>query len=37
MRISTKEKLELAGGLVVWGLTALAALAAIIEMAKMMI
>ena len=37
MRISTKAKWELAGGLVVWGLIALSALAAIIRMAKMVI
>ena len=36
MRASTKEKWELAGGLVVWFLTALAALATIVRMAKML-
>ena len=36
MRASTKEKWELAGGLLVWFLTALAALATVIRIAKML-
>ena len=36
MRASTKEKWELAGGLLVWFLTALSALATIVRMAKML-